>query len=154
MKTYMAKGTPKANATDIEQDTGVTRAWHLVDAKGRILGRLATRIATILQGKHKPTYTPHVDTGDYIVVVNAAEIVVTGNKLEDKKYRRYSGYPGGLKETSLGELLKTKPGDVIRLAVQRMLPKTKLGKQMLRKLKVYAGPDHRLQAQKPQPLEI
>ena len=142
MKTYLAK-------------TGeVAQSWLLVDAKGKILGRLAAKIAPILQGKHRPTYTPHVDTGDFVVVINARDIAVTGNKLEDKTYQRYSGYPGGLKEENMAHLLARKPAEVVRFAVQRMLPKNKLGRAMLRKLKVYAGDEHPHQAQHPQLLEI
>ncbi len=132
----------------------VERKWCLVDAEGQILGRLAAKVATVLQGKHKPTYTPHVDTGDFVVVVNAEKIAVTGHKLRDKKYYRASGYPGGLKEISLDKLLKKKPAEAVRLAVKRMLPKTKLGRKMFTKFKVYAGPDHPHAAQKPEPLKL
>ena len=128
--------------------------WHLVDADGQILGRMATKIATILQGKHRPTYTPHVDTGDFVIVINAEKFVVTGRKMEDKMYYRASGYPGGLKETTLETLLEKKPTEAVRLAVKRMLPKTKLGERMFTKLKVYAGPDHPHEAQQPEPLEL
>lgn len=128
--------------------------WHLVDAKGRILGRLATRIAMILQGKHRPTYTPHIDTGDFVVVVNAEKIVVTGRKLKNKMYYRASGYPGGLTETPLEVLLTKKPTQAVSLAVKRMLPKTKLGRHMFQKLKVYAGPEHPHAAQSPEPLKL
>jgi large subunit ribosomal protein L13 len=141
-KTYMAK------ASDVD------RKWFVVDAEGRILGRLAARIAQVLQGKHKPSYTPHVDTGDFVVVVNAEKVAVTGRKMTDKKYYRASGYPGGLKETTLQELLAKKPTEPVRLAVRRMLPKTKLGGQMLRKLKIYAGPDHPHAAQQPEPMTL
>ena len=137
-----------ANATTVDPK------WHLVDADGQILGRMATKIATILQGKHRPTYTPHVDTGDFVIVVNAEKFAVTGRKMEDKKYYRASGYPGGLKETTLKVLLEKKPAEAVRLAVRRMLPKTKLGEQMFTKLKVYAGPDHPHEAQQPEPLEL
>ena len=128
--------------------------WHLVDADGQILGRMATKIATILQGKHRPTYTPHVDTGDFVIVINAEKFIVTGRKMEDKMYYRASGYPGGLKETTLETLLEKKPTEAVRLAVKRMLPKTKLGERMFTKLKVYAGPDHPHEAQQPEPLEL
>jgi len=141
-KTFMAK------AVDVDPQ------WHLVDAEGRILGRLATRIATILQGKHSPRYTPHVDTGDFVVVINAEKIAVTGRKRKEKMYYRASGYPGGLTETSLEELLATKPAEAVRRAVKRMLPKTKLGRRMFRKLKVYAGTEHPHAAQKPEPLPV
>jgi len=137
MRTYVAK-----------KET-VKQQWLLVDASDKILGRLATRLATILQGKHKPTYTPHVDTGDFVVVINAKRVGVTGRKREQKMYKRYSGYPGGLKEVTLQRMLDEKPTEVIRLAVRRMLPKSKLGRHMLKKLKVYAGPDHPHEAQAP-----
>ena len=142
MKTYVA------NANDRE------RNWLVVDATGQTLGRLATQIADALRGKRKPTYTPHVDTGDFVVVVNAEKISVTGNKRADKKYYRHSGYPGGLKERTLGDMLERKPEEVIRLAVKGMLPRNRLARQQLKKLKVYAGPDHPHTAQKPETLEI
>ncbi len=132
----------------------VDAKWYVVDAEGQVLGRLATRIATVLMGKHKPMYTPHVDTGDFVVVVNAEKIAVTGRKMKDKKYYRASGYPGGLKEKPLEELLAAKPAEAVRLAVKRMLPKTKLGKQMFTKLKAYAGPDHPHAAQNPEPFKM
>jgi len=132
----------------------VEHKWLLVDADGRVLGRLAARLATILQGKHKPIYTPHVDTGDYVVVINAEKIRVTGNKMTQKIYQRYSGYPGGLKERTLEEVLKRHPERVLEQAVRRMLPKTKLGGHMFSKLKVYAGPEHPHQAQSPEPMEL
>ncbi|MFQ5956375.1 MAG: 50S ribosomal protein L13 [Candidatus Brocadiales bacterium] len=137
MKTFVAK----AGST--------STAWHVVDAEGKVLGRIATRIATVLQGKHKPQYTPHVDTGDFVIVVNAQKVKLTGNKLKDKTYKRYSGYPGGLKTKPAGEMLEKHPDRVIRLAVRRMLPKSKLGEKMIKKLKVYAGPDHPHGAQQP-----
>ena len=142
MKTYVA------NAQDRE------RNWLLVDAEGQTLGRLATQIADALRGKRKPTYTPHVDTGDFVIVVNAEKISVTGQKLQEKKYYRHSGYPGGLRSRSLGDMLERKPEEVIRLAVKGMLPRNRLARQQLRKLKVYAGPDHPHTAQKPEPLEV
>lgn len=132
----------------------VERKWYLVDASGKTLGRLASRIATILMGKHKPIYTPHVDTGDYVVVVNAEKIVLTGKKLDQKKYYRHSGYPGGLKVVTARQLLEKHPERLIYLAVKRMLPKNALGRRMLRKLKVYAGPEHPHQAQKPEPIDL
>lgn len=132
----------------------VKRDWYLVDAKGKTLGRLASEIARRLRGKHKPEYTPHVDTGDYIVVINAEKVRVTGNKLVDKKYYRHSGYIGHIKETSLAKMLQEAPERVIEFAVKGMLPKNPLGRAMYRKLKVYAGAEHRHQAQQPQPLEI
>ena len=139
------------NRTRLERPRSVEPSWWLVDAEGEILGRLAARVATILMGKHKPSYTPHVDTGDYVVVVNAARVRVTGRKLQTKVYRKYSGYIGGLKERTLAEMLQKNPANVITLAVRRMLPKNRLGRRMLRKLKVYAGPEHPHQAQKPRP---
>ncbi len=138
MKTYTANnGKP------------VDRKWVVVDAEGMVLGRLATRVAQILNGKVKPTYTRNVDTGDFVVVVNAEKIVLTGNKTQDKVYFWHTRYPGGLRSVTAGELLKKKPEQVIKKAVTGMLPKSKLGRQMIRKLKVYAGPDHPHQAQKP-----
>ena len=142
MKTYVA------NAKNRE------RNWLVVDASGQTLGRLATQIATALRGKRKPEYTPHVDTGDFVVVVNAAKIAVTGNKLADKRYYRHSGYPGGIKERSLEEMLRRRPEEVIRHAVKGMLPRTRLGRKQLTKLKVYAGPEHPHVAQKPTPLTL
>jgi len=132
----------------------VEHGWYLVDASGRTLGRLATEIANRLRGKHKPVFTPHVDTGDYIVVVNAAKIRVTGNKLKDKMYHHHTGYIGNLKSINLEGLLAKSPELVIRKAVKGMLPKNKLGAAMLRKLRVYGGPDHDHAAQQPQRLEI
>lgn len=120
----------------------IDKAWHVIDAEGQILGRLASRAATLLMGKHKPTYSPHLDMGDFVVVVNAARVRVTGKKREDKVYYRHSGYMGGLKETTLEEMLLKKPERVIELAVRGMLPRNKLGRRLLRHLKVYAGPDH------------
>lgn len=142
MKTYSAK--PEE----------IVRKWHLVDADGRTLGRLASRIATILRGKDKPIYTPHLDCGDYVIVVNAEKIHVTGKKLDEKMYYRHSGYPGGLKAFTLREMLERTPERVITLAVKRMLPKNKLGRRMLKKLKVYAGPEHPHGAQNPEALEL
>jgi large subunit ribosomal protein L13 len=132
----------------------VTHDWYLVDANGRTLGRLATQIATRLRGKHKPEFTPHVDTGDYIVVINAAKIRVTGNKLKDKIYHHHTGYIGNLKSISLEKLLEKSPEQVITKAVKGMLPKNKLGAVMLKKLRVFGGPEHDHAAQQPQPLEI
>jgi large subunit ribosomal protein L13 len=142
MKTYVA--TP----ADRE------RNWLLVDAEGQTLGRLATQIADALRGKRKPTYTPHVDVGDFVVVVNAEKISVTGAKLHEKIYYRHSGYPGGLKKRTLNDMLERRPEEVIRLAVRGMLPKNRLARKQLTKLKVYAGPEHPHAAQKPQKLEI
>ena len=129
------------------------RAWHVVNAEGKTLGRLATQIAEVLRGKHKPTYTPHVDVGDFVIVVNAEKVAVTGNKREDKRYWRHSGYPGGIRSRTLGDMLEKRPEEVIRKAVKGMLPRNRLARQQLRKLKVYAGPDHPHQAQKPAQLE-
>lgn len=132
----------------------VRRDWYIVDAKDKTLGRLATQLASRLRGKHKPEFTPHVDTGDYIVVVNAAHIRVTGNKLNDKMYYRHTGYVGNLKSINLKKLLETAPEQVLNLAVKGMLPKNSLGRAMMRKLRVFAGPEHSHQAQQPQPLDI
>jgi len=139
VKTYSAK-------------TGeLTREWYVVDADGKTLGRLATQIADRLRGKGKPQYTPHVDTGDFVVVVNAEKIAVTGNKLDDKLYHRHSGYPGGLKVRPLREQLERRPTEVLRKAVKGMLPKNRLARQQLTKLKIYVGPDHPHEAQAPKP---
>ena len=126
----------------------------LVDASGKTLGRLATQIADILRGKRKPEYTPHIDTGDFVVVINARDVAVTGNKREQKRYYRHSGYPGGLRSRTLGEQLERRPEEVIRRAVRGMLPRNRLARRQITKLKVYAGPDHPHAAQKPEPLEI
>jgi large subunit ribosomal protein L13 len=142
MKTYVA--TP----ADRE------RNWLLVDASGQTLGRLATQIADALRGKRKPAYTPHVDTGDFVIVVNAEKIAVTGKKLSDKRYYRHSGYPGGLRSRSLAEMLARRPEEVIRLAVKGMMPRNRLARKQLTKLKVYAGPDHPHAAQQPTTMEI
>lgn len=130
------------------------RNWYVVDASGKTLGRLATQIADTLRGKRKPTYTPHVDGGDFVVVINAEKIAVTGNKLADKRYYRHSGYPGGIRSRTLAEMLERRPEEVIRKAVKGMLPRNRLARQQLTKLKVYAGPDHPHAAQKPEKLEI
>ncbi|MFQ5610942.1 MAG: 50S ribosomal protein L13 [Anaerolineae bacterium] len=132
----------------------IERNWYVIDARGQTLGRLATQIATLLRGKHKPVYTPHVDCGDFIIVVNAEKIHVTGRKLDQKVYYRHSGYPGGLKEVTLRNQLEKFPERVIEAAVRGMLPKNRLGRKMFKKLKVYAGPDHPHAAQKPQALEL
>jgi len=129
--------------------TGIQRKWHLIDAKDKVLGRLATRIAMLLMGKRKPNYTPHLDQGDFVVVINAEKVKLTGKKLQGKIYYSHSGYPGGLKEKTAEELLKKHPERVIELAVKRMLPKNKLGRKMLKRLKVYAGERHPHQAQNP-----
>jgi|UniRef100_A0A7C3SJD0 large subunit ribosomal protein L13 len=140
MKTFMAK-----------KDEG-SRIWYLVDADGKVVGRLASRIAMVLRGKHKPVFTPHTDTGDFVVVVNADKVRLTGRKLDQKIYYRHSGYMGGLKVTNARTMLKTKPEEILRHAVRGMLPKNSLGRQLLKKLKIYAGAEHPHEAQKPQPL--
>lgn len=132
----------------------VERRWYVVDAEGQTLGRLATRIADTLRGKRKPEYTPHIDTGDFVVVVNAEKIAVTGKKLDDKIYYRHSGYPGGLRQRTLGEQLARRPTEVIRKAVKGMLPRNRLARQQLTKLKVYAGPEHPHGPQNPEPLPL
>ncbi len=142
MKTY----TPKASE--------IQREWHVVDAEGLILGRLATEVARVLRGKHKPIFAPHIDTGDHVIIVNADKVVLSSNKATDKRIYRHSGYPGGIKSESFGELLDRKPADAVRRTVKGMLPKGPLGRQQISKLKVYAGPDHPHQAQAPKPLEI
>ncbi len=136
------------------QEALASRRWYVVDAAGVTLGRLASQVARIIVGKHKPIYSPHVDCGDYVVVVNAQKIRVTGDKMTEKKYQRHSMYPGGFKEESLRDLLARHPERVIRLAVWGMLPHGRLGRKMIKKLKVYGGPEHEHAAQKPQPLEI
>ena len=132
----------------------VRRDWFVVDATDKVLGRIATGIASRLRGKHKPEYTPHVDTGDYIVVVNADKVRVTGNKVTDKIYFRHTGYPGGIKETSFGKLMETHPERAIEIAVKGMMPRNKLSRAMLDKLKIYAGGEHPHTAQQPKPLEL
>jgi large subunit ribosomal protein L13 len=142
MKTYQAKKEE------------VEHQWFLVSAEGKVLGRLATELAKILRGKKKPIYTPHVDTGDFVVVINASKISLTGKKMKDKIYYHHSGHPGGIKAISAEKLLAQKPTELIRKAVKGMLPKNSLGRQMLTKLKIFAGPNHRHEAQGPIPLEI
>ncbi|QIK38776.1 50S ribosomal protein L13 [Caldichromatium japonicum] len=142
------KMTPSAKPAEVR------RAWYLVDAEGKTLGRLASELARRLRGKHKPHYTPHIDTGDYLVVINAAKIRVTGNKLKDKMYYWHSGYVGHLKSISLEKLLQKAPERAIEHAVKGMLPRGPLGRAMFKKLHVYPGPEHRHQAQQPQPLDI
>jgi large subunit ribosomal protein L13 len=141
MKTYQAKKEE------------IDHKWYVVNAEGKVLGRLSTELAKILKGKNKPTYTPHVDTGDFVVVVNAGKVTLTGKKLKDKIYYHHTGYPGGIKEMSAEKLLAKKPTEMIRMAVRGMLPKNSLGRQMLRKLKIYSGPNHPHEAQRPIPLE-
>ena len=142
MKTYSAKPGE------------IAREWYLVDAEGQTLGRLATQIADTLRGKRKPQFTPHVDTGDFVIVVNADKIAVTGNKLDQKMYHRHSGYPGGLRSRTLREQLDRRPTEVIRKAVRGMLPKNKLARRQIVKLKVYAGPEHPHESQNPKPLDL
>ena len=142
MSTFMAKAS------------NVERQWYVIDADNQVLGRLASQIAAMLRGKHKPTFTPHVDTGDYIIVVNAEKLVLTGKKLDQKMYRHHTGYPGGLKETTYRRLMATKPEFALKEAVRGMLPKGPLGYAMLKKLHVYAGPNHEHQAQKPVVFEV
>ncbi|TNC28726.1 50S ribosomal protein L13 [Amycolatopsis alkalitolerans] len=132
----------------------ITRAWHVIDAENVVLGRLATEVATLLRGKHKPTFAPHVDTGDFVIIVNAEKVALTGNKREQKFAYRHSGYPGGLRKRSFGELLETRPERLLEKVVKGMLPKNKLGRAQAKKLKVYAGPQHPHAAQQPQPYEI
>jgi large subunit ribosomal protein L13 len=141
-KTYVAK----------KED--IKRSWYIVDARDKVLGRLASRAAIILRGKHKPIYTPHLDTGDGVIVINASQIRVTGKKMQDKLYRRHSGYPGGFREVTLGAMLSKRPNTVIRLAVGRMLPSGPLGRDMLKKLKVYADDKHPHKSQNPISLEV
>jgi large subunit ribosomal protein L13 len=142
MKTYVATAESRQ------------RDWYVVDAEGKTLGRLATQIADVLRGKRKPEYTPHVDTGDFVIVVNAAKIAVTGNKRADKIYYRHTGYPGGIRSRTLAEMLQRQPEEVIRKAVKGMLPRNRLARRQLTKLKVYAGPEHPHQAQQPKPMEV
>ena len=140
--------TISAREEDIQRD------WYVVDAQGQTLGRLATRTAAILRGKHKPTYTPHVDCGDYVIIVNAEKVHVTGQKMRQKKYYRHSGYPGGLTEISLRDQLQKFPNRVLEAAVRGMLPKNRLGRRLFKKLKVYPGPNHPHEAQQPKPMEF
>ena len=132
----------------------ITRAWHVIDAEGLVLGRMCTEAARVLRGKHKPTFAPHIDSGDHVVVINASKIVLTKDKAANKGVYRYSGYPGGMKTESYEKLLGRRPEEAIRRSIQGMLPKGPLGRQMIKKLKVYSGPEHPHTAQKPQPFEI
>jgi large subunit ribosomal protein L13 len=136
------------------KESEVQHDWIIIDAQGQTLGRLATRTASILRGKHKPIYTPHVDCGDFVIIVNAEKVHVTGQKMTQKKYYRHSGYPGGIKEISLRDQLQKFPERVLESAVRGMLPKNRLGRQMFKKLKIYAGPNHPHQAQQPKPMEF
>ncbi len=136
------------------EEARAQRQWYVVDAEGKVLGRLATEVAKVLRGKHKPSFTPHIDMGDFVVVVNARGVRLTGKKLEDKVYYRHSGYPGGIRSKTAGKMLADKPESLVQLAVKGMLPKSRLGRKVLSKLKIYAGPDHPHEAQKPQPLVV
>ena len=140
--------------TSMPKESEIQRKWYVVDAQGQVLGRLATRVATILRGKHKPTFSPHLDVGDHVVVINAEKVQFTGRKLQDKQYRWHTGYIGGLKEVSAETMLRTHPERVIEWAVEGMLPKNRLGRAMAKKLKVYRGAEHPHDAQQPQPLEV
>lgn len=142
MRTYSPKGND------------ITRQWHVIDASDVVLGRLASQAAVLLRGKHKPIFAPHVDTGDFVIVINADKVALSGNKLEQKRAYRHSGYPGGLRSRSYGELMEKHPERVVEKAIRGMLPKNSLGRKTLRKLKVYAGPEHPHQAQQPVPFEI
>jgi large subunit ribosomal protein L13 len=138
----------------IPSEKDIQKRWHIIDAEGQILGRLATKAARLITGKEKPIYTPFLDTGDHVIIINAGKVKLTGKKLTDKMYRHHTGYPGGLRETAAGVLMSKDPGRVVREAVIGMLPKTKLGRAMRKKLKVYQGPQHPHQAQQPTPLAI
>ncbi len=140
--------------TTSARSSEVERNWYVVDAGGKVLGRIASEIARVLRGKHKPTYTPHVDTGDFVIVINAADVALTGRKRENKTYYRHTGYAGGIRQVKAGRLLETHPERVMEAAVRGMLPRGPLGRRMFRKLKVYGGPQHPHAAQKPEPLEI
>lgn len=140
--------------TEVPSKHEIQRAWHVIDAQDAVLGRVASRAAMLLMGKHKPIYAPSIDTGDHVVIVNAAKVKLTGGKENQKVYRRHTGYPGGLVETGARKMRETRPARMLELAISGMLPKTKLGKQMYRKLKVYAGENHPHQAQKPSPLTV
>ena len=142
------------STTFMAKPQDVERKWYVVDAEGKTLGRLATQVAAILRGKHKPTFTPHVDCGDYVIIVNAEKIKVTGKKAAEKVYYRHSGYPGGQKAITFEQMIARRPVRVLELAIKGMLPHNRLGRQMYRKLKVYAGPEHPHAAQKPEPLEV
>jgi large subunit ribosomal protein L13 len=148
------RGISYAVKTFVANSATRERNWYVVDATGQTLGRLATQIADALRGKRKPEYTPHVDTGDFVIVVNAEKIAVTGNKRAEKRYYRHSGYPGGLKSRTLAEMLERRPEEVIRLAVKGMLPRNRLARKQITKLKIYAGPEHPHVAQKPETLEL
>jgi large subunit ribosomal protein L13 len=140
--------------TEVPSKHGITRAWHVIDAENAVLGRVASRAAMLLMGKHKPTYTPYIDTGDHVIIINAAKVKLSGGKEDQKVYRRHSGYPGGLVETGARKMRTTRPAKMVELAISGMLPKTKLGKQMYRKLNVYPGDHHPHQAQRPVLLDL
>jgi large subunit ribosomal protein L13 len=140
--------------TSMPKESEIQRKWYVVDAQGQVLGRLASRVATVLRGKHKPTFSPHLDVGDHVVVINAEKVQLTGRKLKDKQYRWHTGYIGGLKEVSAETMLRTHPDRVIEWAVEGMLPKNRLGRAMAKKLKVYRGAEHPHDAQQPHPLEV
>ena len=142
------------NKTYVAKKEEIKRKWYLVDAKDKVLGRFATKVAAVLRGKHKPIFTPHIDTGDAVIVINAAKLRLTGRKAKQKVYRRYSGYPGGLREVPFEKMFEHKPGMVVELAVRRMLPKGRLGTDMLKKLKIYADDKHNHKAQNPEILEV
>ncbi|QQY79382.1 LSU ribosomal protein L13P [Keratinibaculum paraultunense] len=142
MNSYMAKPNE------------IDRKWYVIDAEGKVLGRLASEVATILRGKHKPIYTPHVDTGDYVIIINADKVKLTGKKLEQKKYRYHTGYPGGLRTIPYSRMMKENPEKAIYLAVKGMLPKNRLGRKMIKKLRVYSGPEHNHEAQQPELYEF
>lgn len=141
-------------STFIQKPADVERNWYVVDAEGKNLGRMASQVAAILRGKNKPTYTPHVDCGDYVIIINAEKVEVTGKKRKEKIYKRHTGYPGGLRETTFEQMMEKHPTEVVRHAVKGMMPNGKLGRQMYKKLKVYAGPEHDHAAQKPEVLDI
>ena len=140
--------------TDMPGEDALVRKWYVIDAEGKTFGRLASRVASILRGKHKPEFTPHADMGDYVIVVNADKLVFTGNKLDQKVYYHHTGYPGGLKETTYRALMETRPEFALEHAIKGMLPKNSLGRQMIKKLKGYAGPNHNHEAQQPETLEV
>ncbi|HLN63230.1 MAG TPA: 50S ribosomal protein L13 [Symbiobacteriaceae bacterium] len=142
------------STTFMANPQNVERKWYVVDAEGKTLGRLASKVAAVLRGKHKPTFTPHTDAGDFVIIINADKIAVTGKKMEDKIYRRHSGFPGGMKETKLKDMLVRRPERPLELAIKGMLPHNRLGADMYRKLKVYAGSEHPHAAQKPEVLEV
>jgi large subunit ribosomal protein L13 len=148
------EGVSKVVRTYVVKQKDITRKWFVVDADGKTLGRLASKVARILRGKHKPIYSPHLDVGDYVVIVNADRIAVTGRKMDQKMYYRHTGYPGGVKELNLRDMLSRHPTYAVKYAVRGMLPKNRLGRKMIKKLKVYAGPEHPHEAQQPEVLEL